>query len=142
MRAGTIRLTIDSRIDQVHMIGLSIKGICASIPMTEEDAYQVELCLVEAVNNAVEHAYENEAGHEVSVTASVDGGCLTLQVLDRGTPMDWDSVQKKRANASLLDEGGRGFMIMESYMDQVSYRQVGNENVLTLVKGTRADAHV
>ncbi len=141
MRAGTVQLTIDSRIDQVHMIGLAVKGICASIPMTEEDGYQVELCIVEAVNNAVEHAYQNEAGHDVSVIASVDGGSLTLQVLDSGRPMDWESVQKRRANASLLDEGGRGFMIMESYMDQVSYEQVGDKNVLTLVKGLRADAH-
>lgn len=141
MRAGRVRLTIDSRIDQVHMIGLAVKGICASIPMPEEDAYQVELCVVEAVNNSVEHAYENEPGHEVSVIASVDGGTLTLEVLDSGTSMDWDSVQKKRANASLLDEGGRGFMIMESYMDQVSYDRTGDQNVLTLVKGICADAH-
>lgn len=141
MRAGTVRLTIDSRIDQVHMIGLAIKGICASIPLSEEDSYQVELCIVEAVNNAVEHAYANEAGHEVSVVASFEGGALKLQVLDSGTPMDWESVQKKRENASLLDEGGRGFMIMESYMDQVSYGQADDKNVLTLVKGLRADAH-
>lgn len=141
MRGGTVRLSIDSRIDQVHMIGLAIKGICSAIPMSEEDSYQVELCIVEAVNNAVEHAYENEAGHEVSVIASIDGGSLILQVLDSGTPMDWEAVQKKRANASLLDEGGRGFMIMESYMDQVSYGQADDKNVLTLVKGLRAEAH-
>lgn len=141
MRAGTIRLTIDSRIDQVHMIGLAVKGICASLPMTEEDAYQVELCVVEAVNNAVEHAYENEPGHDISVVASATGETLTLQVLDTGLSMDWEAVQKRRANASILDEGGRGFTIMESYMDQVSYDATGETNVLTLVKGIRADAH-
>jgi anti-sigma regulatory factor (Ser/Thr protein kinase) len=50
-------------------------------------------------------------------------------------------VRKKRDAASILDEGGRGFMIMEAYMDQVSYGQVGDKNVLTLVKGIGADAH-
>jgi len=54
--------------------------------------------------------------------------------------MDWEAVRTQRTGASLLDEGGRGFMIMESYMDQVSYGQVGDQNVLTLVKGIRADA--
>lgn len=141
MRTGTIRLTIDSRIDQVHMIGLAIKGICASIPMTDEDTYQTELCIVEAVNNAVEHGYRNEAGHEVCVDATVDGRALTLRVLDRGVPLDWESVQERRSDATLLDEGGRGFLIMESYMDRVSYTRVGDENVLTLVKGIRAEAH-
>ena len=140
MRGGTVRLTIDSRIDQVHLVGLAVRGICAALPLSEEDAYQVELCIVEATNNAVEHAYENRDGHEVSIVASVGGGALTLQVLDSGIPMDWDSVQKKRANASLLDEGGRGFLIMESYMDQVSYGQVEDKNVLTLVKDLRANA--
>ena len=118
-----------------------MKGICASIPLTDEATYQIELCIVEAVNNAIEHAYDNEPGHEVSVIASMDGGSLTLQVLDSGTPMDWESVQERRANASLLDEGGRGFMIMESYMDEVSYAQIEDQNVLTMVKGIRADAH-
>jgi len=78
MRAGTVRLAIDSRIDQVHMIGWAVRGVCAAIAMSEKDAYQVELCIVEAVNNAIEHAYASEAGHEVSVVVSVAGGRITL----------------------------------------------------------------
>jgi serine/threonine-protein kinase RsbW len=141
MRAGMVRLTIDSRVDHVHMIGLAVRGICASIPLSEEDAYQVELCIVEAVNNSVEHAYHGESGHDVTVVASLGAGRLVLEVLDGGTPMDWPSVQERREQASLLDEGGRGFLIMETYMDEVSYDRVDGRNVLTLVKGIRADAH-
>lgn len=141
MRAGRIRLTIDSRLDQVHLVGLALKGICAAIPFSEETAYETELCVVEAVNNAIEHAYDGEPGHDVEVLVSVDRGELRVEVCDQGRSMDWDAVQRRRRNASLLDEGGRGFVIMEAYMDRVSYGRSNGRNVLTLVKGIRAEAH-
>jgi serine/threonine-protein kinase RsbW len=130
MRAGKIRLTIDSRLDQVHLIGLALKGICAAIPLTEANAYETELC-----------AYAGEAGHEVEVDFSVENGALTVEVRDQGQPMDWEAVHRRRERASLLDEGGRGLLIMEAYMDRVSYGQSGGKNVLTLVKGIHAEAH-
>lgn len=123
------------------MIGLAIQGVCTSIPMAAEDAHRVELCIVEAVNNVIEHAYGHEEGHDVSVVISVDCDRVTLEVLDTGNSMDWKSAQERRADAFLLDEGGRGLGIMESCMDRVSYRRVGNKNVLTLVKDIGIDLH-
>ena len=72
MRRGTITLAIESRLQDVFLIGLAVNKICSAIPLPDDDVYQLELCVVEAVNNSIEHAYSSEEGHRVEVVTTVD----------------------------------------------------------------------
>jgi serine/threonine-protein kinase RsbW len=133
MRMGSLTLRIDSQLDRVFLIGLSVRAICQTLPV---DADAVELCVVEAVNNAVEHAYDDQPGHAVEVDLDVDPATLRIAVRDRGRAMDWTAACA-RADAYAIDtlaEGGRGLFIMRSLMDHLSYRSADGWNVLTMVK--------
>lgn len=136
MGTGSVTLRIGSRFDDVVLIGLSVRALCAAVPLDEQDARAVELCVVEAVNNAVEHAYRGEAGHWIDVVFQPVPGELRIDVCDRGERMDWTRVCRG-AEACADDpyaEGGRGLFIMRSLMDEVGYGRRGGDNVLTLVK--------
>jgi serine/threonine-protein kinase RsbW len=133
MRMGSLTLRIDSQLDHVFLIGLAVRAICQTLAI---DADTVELCVVEAVNNAIEHAYGDQPGHAVEVDLDVNPARLQIVVRDRGRAMDWTAACV-RADAYALDtlaEGGRGLFIMRSLMDHLSYRSANGWNVITMVK--------
>src|SRR5690242_20035449 len=84
MRTGTLTLSITSALDHVFLVGLSVRGICAGVSLDTACADAVELCVVEAVNNAIEHAYREQPGHPVEVDVEFESECLRIMVRDRG----------------------------------------------------------
>ncbi len=136
MRSGSLTLRIDSQLDHVFLIGLSMRAICAAARLDDAAASAVELCVVEAVNNAIEHAYGNQPGSVVEVEAALADTALRIEVRDRGRSMDWAAAcaLADAHAAEQLDEGGRGVFIMRSLMDGLSYHSADGWNVLTMVK--------
>ena len=138
-KAQTIRLIIDSKLENVFLIGLCIRGVCASLPLNDVAAFQVEVSVVEAVNNAVKHAYQNQAGHEVEVLITLPGDRITCQVCDSGSSMDADKIPASRLDfdpnhLERLPEGGMGLHIIRSAMDSVDYRRSGHKNIFSMSK--------
>lgn len=145
MRSGALTLTIDSQLEHVALVGIAVRALCAAVPLGDDAAASVELCVVEAVNNAVEHAYGDEPGHPVEVEVRLDGDALHIAVRDRGRAMDWTRAcaDADAYAADGFNEGGRGVFIIRSLMDRVSYRLVGGWNELGMHKhlATLADTH-
>jgi len=137
MRIGAITLAIDSRVENVSLIGLAVNKICASIPLSDQGAYEAEVSVVEAVNNVIKHAYGNEPGHTVEVVVTVGQSAVTFEVCDTGRPLERFDVRLPPVDSDdyeSLPEGGRGLYIMHAFSDQVRYERQGGRNVLTLVK--------
>ena len=136
MRTGTIELTIGSQLDHVFLVGEAVGAICAASPLGAAKAREVEAAVVEAVNNAIEHAYGNEKGHAVKVMVTLLVDRIMFRICDTGRRMDQTPAGLATGDRALEDlgEGGRGFSIMRALMDEVSYAQAGSQNVLTLVK--------
>jgi serine/threonine-protein kinase RsbW len=146
MQRRRIRLTIDSDPADVPLVGAAIHALCSEVSLAEEDCARIELCVVEAVTNAIRHAYRNERGHEVTVTFTVSDDRVDIEIADRGQPMPEGKLE--RTSAAVLDdaladpeaiaEGGRGLAIMKAVMDEARYhsKQTGalRENALTLTR--------
>jgi serine/threonine-protein kinase RsbW len=137
-----VRLTIESRLENVPLIGMAVNRLCSLIPFSETEASRMELCVVEAVNNSIFHAYGSQAGHAVEAEFSLFSDRLVLRVFDTGSPMS-DARIHGRARSSLeldaadvrnIPESGRGIGIIQSIMDDVSYRTDSERNCLTMVK--------
>jgi anti-sigma regulatory factor (Ser/Thr protein kinase) len=129
-------LTIDSRLEHVYVIGLVVNGLCTAAGLSELETRQVELSVIEAVNNAIEHGYGGAAGHPVEVQVDVEPDSLTFAIADQGVPMPAGAGSPAVASerVAMLAEGGRGLLIMEAYMDRVAYERRDGRNVRTLVK--------
>ena len=136
MHSGTLILRIDSQLDHVFLVGVAVRGVCAAARLDDEQANAIELCVVEAVNNAIEHAYSGEPGHPVEIAVEIAGGAMQVEVRDRGSAMDWAAACARADGyaADRLAEGGRGVFIMRSLMDRLTYRSADGWNVLTLIK--------
>jgi anti-sigma regulatory factor (Ser/Thr protein kinase) len=75
----------------------------------EEPASEIVLAVAEACNNAVEHAYDGDAPATLSLSASLDGDLLHVEVTDRGRWLE----------SGPSDERGRGIHLMNALMDTV-----------------------
>ncbi|MGB1272258.1 MAG: ATP-binding protein, partial [Endozoicomonas sp.] len=76
----TLRLAIDSELANTTLVAMAVRGLCAITTMSPLEINRLELCLVEIVNNAIEHAYSNEKGHSVEVVVELLKTTLTVTV--------------------------------------------------------------
>jgi serine/threonine-protein kinase RsbW len=135
--AAMIRLIIDSRLENVSLVGGAVRGIADTRSMDSTTCYQLELCVVEAVNNAIKHAYHCQAGHPVEVELLLCPDRLTFKICDSGEPMNPAKVKPFRFDplkVETLPERGMGVYILNSLMDEVHYETIGAQNILTLIK--------
>ena len=137
MIAGKIKLIIDSDLSHVFLIGLAIHRICLEISLSEVEAYQVEVCVVEAVNNTIKHAYGNEKEHEVEVLIDLNPEQVTFHVCDTGVTMtagEKPSLEFDPDDRDSFPEGGMGLFIMHEVMDEVRYSSSQGRNVLAMTR--------
>ncbi len=137
-----IKLIIESKLENVPLIGITINKLSSLIFLSDIESYKIELCVVEAVTNSIKHAYGNEAGQDVEVVFTLYADRLTIDVCDTGKPLDQNIMNKKNVSSLDVDlddianlpEGGRGIAIIKEIMDTVSYKSEKRKNVLTMAK--------
>lgn len=135
--ANMIRLIIDSRLENVSLVGGAVRGIANTLCMDSTTSYQLELCVVEAVNNDIKHAYHCQAGHSVEIDVLLYPDRLTFKIYNRGKSMNPAKVELFSFDPSKIEtlpEGGMGIYILNSLMDEVHYKTINGQNILTLVK--------
>jgi serine/threonine-protein kinase RsbW len=138
-----IRFLIDSELGAASLVAIASHSLSRHAGFEELRAYEIELCVTEAVTNAIRHAYHAEPGHEVSVSLSIENDGVELEVCDQGTSMLVGHIKKlvrgdpdegDLTDTETLAEGGRGLQIMHDLMDDVAYFTDGNGNHLRMVK--------
>ncbi len=139
-----IKLVIESDLQQVSLIDMLMNVLCSLGSLSNEECYQVRLCVVEAVNNAIQHAYNHEKCHSVEIDFSVDSKNMIISVLDTGKPMPkgmleikaglFEKLDREKPDQFSIPENGRGLALMLEMMDQVKYSSKDGKNTLTLIK--------
>ena len=141
MRPKVIKIVIDSKLEEVPSVGKKVREICLSMRLPSFEAFQVELCVVEAVTNSIKHAYRLEAGHQVEITLSIVSDEFIFDICDAGIPMDSKLLEEKSPSLSVdadnlesISEKGRGLAIIKKIMDNVTYTSKQGENCLSMRK--------
>lgn len=137
-----IRLFIDSQLAHVRLLGSAVRGIGKELDLSNEQVGQLELMLVEAVNNVIEHAYENKAGNDIRVRVEYDPAeQFKMIISDRGHPMPDVQIQTRLADDEVLmpepeslPEGGWGLGLISMLADSFHYERNQDGNHLHLSK--------
>ncbi len=133
----SIRLNIKSRLENVSLVGLAVNKICSAMPFGEDDVYQTELCVVEACNNVIEHAYSNKPDQDIDILIQQHADRIVFDISDRGTPrpaLYESNLGFDPNDRSQLPDGGMGLFFIHEIMNEVEYRNQDGRNVLTLTK--------
>jgi serine/threonine-protein kinase RsbW len=133
----TLHLSIESRLSDVALIGHAVRGICACSPL-DVDAYgEMEVCVVEAVNNAITHAYLREKGFRVDAYITLHHDRISFEITDSGKPMEGFSPRTLDFDPEVvasIPENGMGLFIIETIMDEVSYSSEAGKNTLSFCR--------
>ena len=131
----TLHLSIESKLSDVALVGHAVRGVCACSPLSAEAYGDMEVCVVEAVSNAIVHAYRQEEGFRVETAITLHKDRISFEISDFGTAivkfspprtLEFDPQQP-----ATLPESGMGLFIIKSIMDEVSYRSENGRNTLS-----------
>ncbi len=136
---GSIVFSIPSSYHAVRTAARKIRALCDD-HLSDDESALMELCVVEALNNIVEHGYrEAETGRiDIHVDVTTDTTQIVLTDFGGAVP-DHVYAGAGRAAPALdaledLPEGGFGIALIRQNMDDVEYQRCGERNRLVLRK--------
>jgi serine/threonine-protein kinase RsbW len=133
----TFSMNVPSSTENLALIRDFVSGIGAQVGFDENEAARLALAVDEACANVIEHAYQLEDTHEVTVRVVVDQDAITFEIVDTGRGFD-PGLKTPEAVEELVRQrksGGLGLRLIRTIMDDVQYRIVpGEKNELRMVK--------
>jgi serine/threonine-protein kinase RsbW len=123
---GSSRLVTDELLEQLGQHG-----------WPPDDIFAIHLAAEEALVNAVVHGNRLDPEKHVHVECEVSPEFVRLQVTDEGAGFDPASVPDCTLEERLEAPGGRGVMLMRSFMSRIAYNAKGNSVVLEKRRGDK-----
>lgn len=98
------------------------------------DVFAVHLAVEEAIVNAIVHGNKLDAAKKVHVDCEVSADHVRVAIADEGPGFDPAAVPDCTTEDRLQAPGGRGVMLMRSFMTSIAYNAAGNAVVLEKVR--------
>jgi serine/threonine-protein kinase RsbW len=116
---GASRLVTDDLLEQLGTHGWSAS-----------DIFAIHLAAEEAIVNAIVHGNKLDATKKVRVSCVVTRDMARIEITDEGEGFDPGKVPDCTADDRLEMPGGRGVMLMKSFMTRIEYNAKGNSVLL------------
>ena len=129
-------LHLVNELSEIAKLPLLVGELASEFNFSEEQVFNFNLVLEEAVTNVVMYAYPEGKSGSIDLVAKCDGKSVMFVVSDSGKPFDPTLVPD--ADVTLPAEerrvGGLGIFLIRQIMDSVEYRRNGGMNVLVMSK--------
>ena len=129
MTYETIKMEISANPEYVSIIRLTTSGIANKVGFCLDDIEDLKVAISEACTNAIKHSLDDKFLVEFSI---LNNG-LSIEVQDKGTGYDVDSLQEP--DLANPKEGGLGLFIIKTLMDEVN--TISNTDEGTTIKMTK-----
>lgn len=135
----SLHLTLEASLDAVPAAGGAVRDLCLTSGMDAGEASLIELAIVEALQNSIEHGYAGAPGR-LELEADVDDRRVRAEISDTAPPIDLTRVGKPPdeemfpLDRASLPERGRGLGIIRGVFDQVVFTRSESGNHLALTR--------
>ncbi|MDR1980637.1 MAG: ATP-binding protein [Tannerellaceae bacterium] len=129
-------LHIKNDINQLTKVNEYLQQAVWELALSASARMSLKLAVEEAVVNAILYAYPGETEKDIFVRLEYNEEKITVVMTDYGRPFDLTASKDPDISLPLEERpiGGLGAFLVKQLMTEVSYRRVGNRNVLTMVK--------
>jgi inorganic pyrophosphatase len=123
-------------------LGRVVSLLCIAAGFAPVQASQVEVGVVEAINNSIEHAYEGTPDRKVEIALDLFPNQLIIDVWDSGKSADKAKMHADHRRAfevssdavQDIPERGRGLAVIQDLMDSFEYTPGIERNRLRMTK--------
>lgn len=135
----SLHLILEASLDAVPAAGGAVRDLCLTSGMDAGEAALVELAIVEALQNSIEHGYAGAPGR-LELEADVDNLRFQAEIRDTAPPINLTRVEKPDdddmfpLDRASLQERGRGLGIIRGVFDQVVFTRSDSGNHLALTR--------
>ena len=103
-----------------------IVGLLEQNAWPMRDCFGVSLSLEEAMVNAIKHGNRMERDKKVRIVCELTEDEITVVIEDQGSGFKLDEVPDPTDEDNLDKPGGRGIMLIRSFMNRFAYNDTGN----------------
>lgn len=129
-------MTIANDVQEVPRMSEFIEAFCEESGLDMSTTMRLNLAIEEAVVNVIDYAYPPGTPGDVSVEAASGSDFITFVIRDNGVP--FDPTAKGEVDTTLSVEerpiGGLGIHLVRQIMDDINYKRLDDQNVLTIGK--------
>lgn len=119
-------------MDDAVNVMQSIVSAVEAQGFSEGAVFAVRLALDEALSNAIRHGNQNNPKKHVTVEYEITEDAARICICDEGTGFKPDDLPDPTLDENLERPHGRGVMLIQAYMTEVSYN--GRGNCVTMIK--------
>jgi len=117
---------LESSLDSVDAGEAQAKVLAEQIGLCEDDAYQMGYAVREAMVNAVVHGNRYSANKKVHFVLSRTASSMRVLIEDEGTGFQPEAQDDPLAEENLLNQSGRGIMIIRAFVDGFLIEKAGH----------------
>lgn len=128
--------TITNDFSQVSKLTEALHSFCEESQLDDRLSGQLELILVEAINNVIEHAYTEGEEHSIYTSFKDNDSEIVMTITDSGNPVPSFVINNTgdMPDPEGLPDGGWGLALIQSLADRIErYNEDGN-NIFVLGK--------
>ncbi|MBT3268544.1 ATP-binding protein [Candidatus Poribacteria bacterium] len=120
-------LVMPSDIDYVPVLEAVTGKVARDLNFDEDSVELIGVALIEGAMNAIKHGNKYDLTKRVYVTLRIDPVQLLITIKDEGEGFDPGAVANPFEGDNLFRDSGRGILMMNAYMDEVSHNEDGTE---------------
>ncbi|ANQ54227.1 serine/threonine protein kinase [Thermosipho sp. 1063] len=128
-----ISLTFFSRSENIKIARSVIQNFLAQKGIKEQDIFDTELAVNEAIANVIEHTYKFQRDKTIIMTLKwLEPNILEVYLRDFGEKVDPTKVKPRKLEE--IRPGGLGVYIIKKIFNKMEFKDVENGNLLYLLK--------
>ena len=133
-----IQEKIPSRLDAIPEFTLSLLGKLKHLSLKEQEIFNIQLSLEEALVNAVKHGNKLNPNLSAQVSVEAKDGSLIITVIDEGEGFDFKDIPDPTNIDNLQKPSGRGIFLIKKLMDKVEFFDCGRG--IKMIKSLKKEA--
>lgn len=130
-----VSISIPSEIKNIKKVSLGILKDLDPHRISDDIAFDIRLCVEEAIRNAIVHGNKSKKDLNVTVNYSICPDRIQIEVADEGAGFDHRKLPDPTASENIMRGSGRGVLIIKKLMDRVEFR--GRGNILKMTKSLK-----
>lgn len=135
-----VDVRIGSRFDNIDLVDVVTEAVLRHSGLDDESVERLGLAIREAVANGVQHGNQEKPEKRVAVSFVLEAEAISIRIEDEGEGFDLASLPDPLAPENLFKPRGRGILLMNSFMDDVSFEFDGKRGTAVTLRKSLAPA--